>query len=76
MLTLTIISQQIKRKTIKEKRSNIGPIGYLFATMIVGYICLSSLSLMPFPFPIKPTIVHIPVIIAASSTGHALELHF
>ena len=47
-----------------KKRSNIAPIAIFFATMLVIHF-LSSLIFNLFPFPIKPTIVHIPVIIAS-----------
>lgn len=64
---LTIILERIK-ETIDEKRSNIAPISIFFATMLVIHF-LSSLIFNLFPFPIKPTIVHIPVIIASIIYG-------
>ena len=51
-----------------KKRSNIAPIAIFFATMLVIHF-LSSLIFNLFPFPIKPTIVHIPVIIASIIYG-------
>jgi len=51
-----------------KKRSNIAPIAIFFATMLVIHF-LSSLLFNLFPFPIKPTIVHIPVIIASIIYG-------
>ena len=51
-----------------KKRSNIAPIAIFFATMLVIHF-LSSLAFNLFPFPIKPTIVHIPVIIASIIYG-------
>ena len=51
-----------------KKRSNIAPIAIFFATMLVIHF-LSSLVFNLFPFPIKPTIVHIPVIIASIIYG-------
>lgn len=51
-----------------NKRSNIAPIAIFFATMLVIHF-LSSLIFNLFPFPIKPTIVHIPVIIASIIYG-------
>ena len=51
-----------------NKRSNIAPIAIFFAVMLVIHF-LSSLLFNLFPFPIKPTIVHIPVIIASIIYG-------
>ena len=51
-----------------KKRSNIAPIAIFFAVMLVIHF-LSSLLFNLFPFPIKPTIVHIPVIIAGIVLG-------
>ena len=51
-----------------KKRSNIAPIAIFFATMLVIHF-LSSILFNLFPFPIKPTIVHIPVIIASIIYG-------
>ena len=51
-----------------NKRSNIAPIAIFFAVMLVIHF-LSSLLFNLFPFPIKPTIVHIPVIIASIMYG-------
>ena len=41
-----------------NKRSNIAPIAIFFAVMLVIHF-LSSLLFNLFPFPIKPTIVHL-----------------
>ena len=49
-------------------RSNIAPIAIFFAIMIVIHL-LSSILFNVLPFPIKPTIVHIPVIIASIIYG-------
>jgi len=51
-----------------NKRSNIAPIAIFFACMIVIHL-LSSILFNVLPFPIKPTIVHIPVIIASIIYG-------
>ena len=51
-----------------NKRSNIAPIAIFFASMIVIHL-LSSIVFNVLPFPIKPTIVHIPVIIASIIYG-------
>ena len=51
-----------------NKRSNIAPIAIFFASMIVIHL-LSSILFNVLPFPIKPTIVHIPVIIASIIYG-------
>ena len=51
-----------------NKRSNIAPIAIFFAIMIVIHL-LSSILFNVLPFPIKPTIVHIPVIIASIIYG-------
>ena len=51
-----------------NKHSNIAPIAIFFAVMLVIHF-LSSLLFNLFPFPIKPTIVHIPVIIASIIYG-------
>ena len=51
-----------------NKRSNIAPIAIFFAVMLVIHF-LTSLLFNLFPFPIKPTIVHIPVIIASIIYG-------
>ena len=51
-----------------KKRSNIAPIAIFFATMLVVHY-MSSLIFNIFPFPIQPTIVHIPVIIASIIYG-------
>ncbi|EGV01835.1 phosphopantothenoylcysteine decarboxylase [Streptococcus oralis SK313] len=64
---LDIILERIK-ETLNEKRSNIAPIAIFFATMLVIHF-LSSLLFNLFPFPIKPTIVHVPVIIASIIYG-------
>ena len=47
-----------------NKRSNIAPIAIFFAIMIVIHL-LSSILFNILHFPIKQTIVHIPVIIAS-----------
>ena len=51
-----------------NKRSNIAPIA-IFLPAWSSFICWVLLSLMSLPFPIKPTIVHIPVIIASIIYG-------
>ncbi|MGX7073712.1 ECF transporter S component [Falseniella ignava] len=51
-----------------NKRSNIAPIAIFFASMIVIHL-LSSILFNLLPLPIKPTIVHIPVIIASIIYG-------
>ncbi|KXT87463.1 ECF transporter S component [Streptococcus oralis] len=51
-----------------NKRSNIAPIALFFASMIVLHL-LSSILFNLLPLPIKPTIVHIPVIIASIIYG-------
>ena len=51
-----------------NKRSNIAPIAIFFCSY-ARYPLLSSLLFNLFPFPIKPTIVHIPVIIASIIYG-------
>ena len=51
-----------------NKRSNIAPIAIFFAVMLVIHFSTSLLFNL-FPFPIKPTIVHIPVIIASIIYG-------
>lgn len=50
------------------KSTQIAPIAIFFATMLVVHI-LSSVIFNLLPFPIKPTIVHIPVIIASIVYG-------
>ena len=47
-----------------KKQSNIAQIAIFFAIMLVIHL-LSSVIFNLFPVPIKPTIVHIPVIIAS-----------
>ena len=51
-----------------NKRSNIAPVAIFFASMIVIHL-LSSILFNVLPFPIKPTIVHIPVIIGSIIYG-------
>ena len=51
-----------------NKRSNIAPIA-IFLQLCSLSTFLSSLLFNLFPFPIKPTIVHIPVIIASIIYG-------
>ena len=54
-----------------NKRSNIAPVAIFFASMIVIHL-LTSILFNVLPFPIKPTIVHIPVIIGSIITAHEL----
>ena len=51
-----------------KKQSNIAQIAIFFAIMLVIHL-LSSVIFNLFPVPIKPTIVHIPVIIASILYG-------
>lgn len=51
-----------------KKQSNLAPIAIFFASMIVIHL-LSSVIFNILPVPIKPTIVHIPVIIASIIYG-------
>lgn len=51
-----------------KKSNQIATIAIFFATMLVIHI-LSSVIFNILPFPIKPTIVHIPVIIASIIYG-------
>jgi len=51
-----------------NKRSNIAPVAIFFASMIVIHL-LTSILFNVLPFPIKPTIVHIPVIIGSIIYG-------
>ena len=51
-----------------KKQSNIAQIAIFFAIMLVIHL-LSSVIFNLFPVPIKPTIVHIPVIIASILFG-------
>ena len=51
-----------------NKRSNIAPIAIFFAIMLVLHL-LSSVIFNLLPVPIKPTIIHIPVIIASIIYG-------
>lgn len=51
-----------------RKQSNIAQIAIFFAIMLVLHI-LSSVIFNLFPVPIKPTIIHIPVIIASIIYG-------
>ena len=51
-----------------KKQSNIAQVAIFFAIMLVIHL-LSSVIFNLFPVPIKPTIVHIPVIIASILYG-------
>ena len=51
-----------------NKRSNIAHIAIFFASMIVIHL-LTSILFNVLPVPIKPTLVHIPVIIASIIYG-------
>lgn len=51
-----------------RKQSNLAPIAIFFASMIVIHL-LSSILFNVLPVPIKPTIIHIPVIIASIIYG-------
>lgn len=51
-----------------SKSSNVAIIAMFFATMITIHL-LSSVIFNVLPFPIKPTLVHIPVIIASILYG-------
>ncbi|MGT2846683.1 ECF transporter S component [Streptococcus massiliensis] len=53
---------------MKNKQSNIAPIAIFFAIMIVLHL-LTSIIFNLLPMPIKPTIVHVPVIIASIIYG-------
>ncbi|MGT2649016.1 ECF transporter S component [Streptococcus troglodytae] len=52
----------------QKKSSNVAVVAIFFATMLVIHL-LSSLIFNLWPVPIKPTIVHIPVIIASIVYG-------
>lgn len=51
-----------------RKQSNIAPIAIFFASMVVIHL-LSYIFFSVLPLPIKPTIIHIPVIIASIIYG-------
>ena len=53
---------------MKKKQSNLAAIAIFFAIMIVIHL-LTSIVFNLLPMPIKPTIVHIPVIIASIIYG-------
>ena len=51
-----------------KKQSNIAPIAIFFASMLVLHL-LTNILFNVLPVPIKPTIIHIPVIIASIIYG-------
>ena len=51
-----------------RKQSNIAPIAIFFASMVVIHL-LSYIFFSILPLPIKPTLIHIPVIIASIIYG-------
>lgn len=51
-----------------RKQSNLAPIAIFFAIMVVLHLLTNTLFNV-LPFPIKPTIIHIPVIIASILYG-------